>query len=582
MKNSNYFPFERNKYFYGKLLSVDDFELEQKYMNDKRRLINQFLLGYGVAAGLNVVRIDEQTISVETGFALDSWGREIVVDVPVTKKLSLMDGFKNCTSKDVGFVYLCIEYDEQETDKVHNITGNISGDKEHADLSYSKIREGYHLFLTDHEPEENIISPSDWYQFSQVVYQEGDIKITQITPRYLQTGQEGELRICVENTGRSSISFSYEAVLNSLLSDKKAKINVVFDEIMFERTGKYELSYPLQASDTALEDGLIMIDPDTVVFRLSGVQQEIHIEGTSTIKITDGDVADAVEKEHYRTSMEKIIKDGYHQTICLARIYVIRAGDTYIIEKVENVPFKQYVSGSALQTVRFEMMRQEMRTRAKQEYAHANTGFGHAFDRTDQISIAKGTAEIYLSKSGQKKDRFFSDEIVHGLGLGRVTVVLGLEREPETGKVIYGSCAVFETDKERGADVELAACVNEEDGSFVIGVWQLSGKSSGKIKVHWTAFRDEKDRIVEKNEKRIYIKPNLLELAVRQSHSLWAVCENMVEKAVSWSVKDEGGFIDENGMYTAPNTAGVYEVIAQSVAYPQIKASVFVVVREDA
>ena len=35
MKNMKYFPFERNKYFYGKLLTVDDFETEQRYMNDK-------------------------------------------------------------------------------------------------------------------------------------------------------------------------------------------------------------------------------------------------------------------------------------------------------------------------------------------------------------------------------------------------------------------------------------------------------------------------------------------------------------------------------------------------------------------
>ena len=90
MKNSKYFPFERNRYFYGKLLSVDDFELEQKYFNDKRRLINRFLFGPGIVSGLCVVEVDEQTISLETGFALDTWGREIIVDEPVLKKLSLI------------------------------------------------------------------------------------------------------------------------------------------------------------------------------------------------------------------------------------------------------------------------------------------------------------------------------------------------------------------------------------------------------------------------------------------------------------------------------------------------------------
>ena len=80
MNNAKMYPFERNHYFYGKLLSVEDFELEQKYMNDKRRLINRFLYGSGVVTGLTVIDVDEQTVSLEAGFALDCWGREIVVD----------------------------------------------------------------------------------------------------------------------------------------------------------------------------------------------------------------------------------------------------------------------------------------------------------------------------------------------------------------------------------------------------------------------------------------------------------------------------------------------------------------------
>ena len=74
MKNTKLFPFERNKYFYGKLLSVDDFELEQDYMNNKRRMLNRYLNGCGVVAGLYVVGLDEQTISVEAGIALDATG----------------------------------------------------------------------------------------------------------------------------------------------------------------------------------------------------------------------------------------------------------------------------------------------------------------------------------------------------------------------------------------------------------------------------------------------------------------------------------------------------------------------------
>lgn len=575
MKNSNYFPFERNKYFYGKLLSVDDFELEQKYMNDKRRMLNRFLFGTGVVAGLNVVRVDEQTVSVEAGIALDSWGREMVVDVPIMKKLSMLEGFDACHKEDTGFAYLCLEYDEEETDKVHNIAGSLLEGQEDSDLSFNKIKEGYRLFLTDEEPEGDMVSPSDWYQASQVICQEGDIKITQIMPRYIRSEKTAEITIRVENRGRSNLSFSYDLVLNHLLSEGKAKVRVAFDEVLFERTGYYEITYPIQASGMVAEEGSAVIDPATVVFCLSGIQQETQIEGKMSIAIVDTDEKEVMQKEYYRTSMEKIIRSGYRQPVYLAKIYLVSATDTYIIEKIKNVPFDQYVSNHVIESALYRMMQQERLMPMRETGAGGENG--RLVQNTEGVQIAQGTTDIYIQEGGQRGDKFFSQEIVHSLGLGKVTLILGLEKE--SGKVVYGSSEIFEAHEEKGIDAELAACVNEENGSFLIGVRLISDVTRGKVSIHWTAIKDAKDIVVEKNEKRIFIKPNLLELTVRQNYYLEAVCENMVEKAVTWSVKDEGGFIDENGMYTAPSTAGVYEVVAQSVAFPDIKASIFVVVR---
>ena len=121
MKNTKLYPFERNKYYYGKLLSVEDFNAEQKYMNDKRRITNRLIHGVGVAAGLNVVMLDEQTITIDSGMALDSTGREVVVDAPVTKKLSLIDGYDTAVGSGASSVYLCLEYAETEKDESHNV-----------------------------------------------------------------------------------------------------------------------------------------------------------------------------------------------------------------------------------------------------------------------------------------------------------------------------------------------------------------------------------------------------------------------------------------------------------------------------
>ena len=71
MNNANYFPFERNRYFYGKLLTVRDFEVEQRYHCTKRALLNRLVHGAGVVCGLGVTASDESTLMIESGMALD-------------------------------------------------------------------------------------------------------------------------------------------------------------------------------------------------------------------------------------------------------------------------------------------------------------------------------------------------------------------------------------------------------------------------------------------------------------------------------------------------------------------------------
>ena len=73
-------PPVRNRFFYGKLLDVFHFDLEQNYFNSKRRMLNRLVTGYGVVCGLNVLLApDGQSVVVTPGVAIDKCGREIVV-----------------------------------------------------------------------------------------------------------------------------------------------------------------------------------------------------------------------------------------------------------------------------------------------------------------------------------------------------------------------------------------------------------------------------------------------------------------------------------------------------------------------
>jgi hypothetical protein len=77
----------RNRYFYGKLLDVLQFEMEQEYFNSKRWLLNRLVTGPGVVCGLDVVLTDDEDgIYVMPGLAIDRCGREIIVPKPSAKQ----------------------------------------------------------------------------------------------------------------------------------------------------------------------------------------------------------------------------------------------------------------------------------------------------------------------------------------------------------------------------------------------------------------------------------------------------------------------------------------------------------------
>lgn len=73
-------PPVRNRFYYGKLLDVYHFELEQNYFNSKRWMLNRLISGYGVICGLNVLLgQDGQSVVVTPGVAIDKCGREVIV-----------------------------------------------------------------------------------------------------------------------------------------------------------------------------------------------------------------------------------------------------------------------------------------------------------------------------------------------------------------------------------------------------------------------------------------------------------------------------------------------------------------------
>jgi hypothetical protein len=67
----------RNNYFDGKRLTTDSFRVEQRYLLDRRHLLNRAVLGWGVVYGFRIEG-ESGRLTIGPGLALDECGRELL------------------------------------------------------------------------------------------------------------------------------------------------------------------------------------------------------------------------------------------------------------------------------------------------------------------------------------------------------------------------------------------------------------------------------------------------------------------------------------------------------------------------
>jgi len=68
----------KNNYFEGKRLTVDSFQVEQRYHVERRRLLNRAIHGWGVVNGYAARSASAGRLEIGAGLALDQCGRELV------------------------------------------------------------------------------------------------------------------------------------------------------------------------------------------------------------------------------------------------------------------------------------------------------------------------------------------------------------------------------------------------------------------------------------------------------------------------------------------------------------------------
>lgn len=146
--------FEKNKYFYGKLMTVSDFETEQSYFDGKRQLINRMLHGSGLICGFEEIKVEKAADGslkirfIDGGVALDCCGREIVVPSNLEEKILNSSG--NSVSDLTGTPYLYLKYKACYDGYVASASNPSSCAEK---CCPGKIVEGFEVIASDKAPE---------------------------------------------------------------------------------------------------------------------------------------------------------------------------------------------------------------------------------------------------------------------------------------------------------------------------------------------------------------------------------------------------------------------------------------------
>lgn len=570
MKNLQYFPFERNQYYYGKLMTQQDFVSEQKYMNDKRRLINRFLHGTGVVSGLQVVRMDEKSFSVEAGLALDEVGREILVSQPAVLRLDQMDGYEQLqeqSSSDAA--YLCIAYQEED---VYPSRGMGAGKQGQV---YEKSREGYRLYLTSDPYEEDGDTLASMADLRLTIFENEEMAVTQLMPAFVQAGERFDIIVRIEaKKAVNDLALSFTESLICLLCDGKDTLQGSWSGSLKEAGDRAELRFPMEAFSVENGMGELILPPYRLKITQGGRDLHSRNEIRGKIRISSRDTYRELVESYFQNGMNHILGTSYPRGIYLAKFYLVPTGHGFLLERVETVPFEQRVYSAFLNMGITERILKEVRELQSVRQEGGKTAETGSRNRGGRKDTSSGTCVISLGIGGKAGEKYFSGEIVHGLGLGRMKISLSLDID---GFQYAGSAEIFDDVKLKA---ELASKVNCERGSFMIGIRLLEPSVLESVQVRWVAERIP-DEEVQGREAHIRVLPDKPEMKVMQSRYFRTETENLEGMTILWEVcTPNGGSVTRDGRYTAPDTEGIYEVAAFCQEMPGIRNSVFVIVRE--
>ncbi len=544
---------QRNRFFYGKLLTAEDFIAEQNYFNTKLRLLNSLIFGSGVIAGLNVIRTDERSMAIDSGIALDCAGREIIVPEPMIVKINELDGYDELVRENTNYTraFLCIEYNELRTQPIHSIARSALDD-ENDGPEYNRITEGFSLYITSKAPEGDPCAAESKALVRKELISD-TIGVFVVFPKIIRAGEEFVLETNIDKgNSENEVKLEFDIRLEGLTAeDGSNTVHITFQSRDADSRNEI-IGTILRSSLSFADKGIIRIENIKALCNKTQLSALPVFAETSIVSDSRSAVINALDSR----------KEEHRFGLYLAGLELYISQQYYILESVTALPFSQTIP--SLADLRSFQIRSEFAR------AHRPDSAGEPAQPSVQPLTAFGHISVEIPDKARKGQLFSSAEIPHGLGTGAVFVTAGIED---------GSGIVFEGFPIINESFGYGVRVNKDTGMFSVSVRLNRDFDKSTLNFCWLASKASEKTVHRKLEiyPSVHYAGRYEKVQFTASHpdgGVWRSGE------LEWSVSpDDGGIITQSGTFTAFDKPGFYEISVRCPAEPELSATAFLVVK---
>lgn len=483
MNNRGRGTFEKNRYYYGKMLTVSDFQTEQNYICEKQMLLNSVTFGAGVLCGLTVKRLDDKSVRIDSGAAIDGLGRIVVSEKTCVKQLDTMKGYETLTGDKA---LLCLAYQEDEVQEVR-----VVGQKSYEDeYQYNHIRETHEWYVTDWK-EENQLWAVPSFCTETVLVREKDYCVSIFMPRYICKDKMTKLTLRIQKLTDEKKALNLYGFLQlpAFTTEKGEKeLDICQEEIYLEEGERCDAVYWLIPAAGFEGKTKIFPKPDTDRVIIGNETVRMSKFAKLQVTVTKDSPQALAQNSAGKKNLEETTETGM-EDIPVAVLCLEEKDGVYRITQVENAGVRRYISLPGQQEEKEEFLSyyKEIPPIKEDEPPVSKEEEDQPGERRQEEPLIRGgTIEIPLDVKMKKGKVCYSEEIVHGLGTGNVYIDVGIKQEPDM--TVYGDNSLFVRD---GVDtvIRTAVKVFRKKGSFQVAVSVMGEQNTVILNLYWVAVK---------------------------------------------------------------------------------------------